>query len=368
MTVNPIKLMVPDVGEAELELVREVLESGYLVDGPMTRELERVIAEYVGVPHAVAVSSGTTALEMSLRALGVGPGDEVILPDFTHPATGLSVMALGALPVIVDVDLDTFNTNRALIEAAVTGRTRAAMPVSWGGQPLEIEEILAFCRERGIGVVEDAACCLGSKMNGQPVGSQAELTMFSFHPRKLFATGDGGCITTSNGDHAEFLRSYKNFGITTIDGRSRFARRGSNHRFSSILAAVGLGQVRRIDQIVDGRIAKAKRYDRLLSSIPGIRTPRVLPAAKHNFQCYCIYIEEEGRRDEVLEAMRERGIEVQIGTYAIHREPVFSSARLSGNLESSKKLADRLLTLPLHHRLSESDQDRVVEELARFFQ
>ncbi len=355
-----IFLMRPNVGQNELELLREVIESKYLVEGPMTQEFEQLVAEYVGAKYAIACTSATTGLEMCLRAIGIGPGDEVIIPDFTHPATGLCVMAVGASPVIVDVDLKTYNTNASYISAAISERTKAAMPVSWGGQPLEIDAINELARQHDFYVIDDAACSLGTSLNGKRTGNTTDFAVFSFHPRKIFTTGDGGCITTNNDEWAEFLNSYKRFGVMKVDGKARFVRYGTNLRFSNILAAVAVGQLRRTDQIINGRIERAHIYNNLLNDVSGVRIPYVLEGARHNYQSYCIFIEESGKRDILLKEMRVQNIEVQIGTYAIHREPVFCDAKIVGDLKNSSSLADSLLTLPLHHEISEEDQIRVV--------
>lgn len=355
--------MCPNITSRELELVESVLDSEHLVDGPMTRRFEDLISSYIGVKHAIACTSATTGLEMCLRAIGVGEGDEVIIPDFTHPATGLAVMAVGAIPVIVDVDKQIYNTNISYISDAITDRTKAVIPVSWGGQPLCISEIVSHCRSRNIITIDDAACSLGTHLNGIPTGRLADFTVFSFHPRKIFTTGDGGCITTNDDNWADYLRSYKNFGVQKINGVTKFSRYGTNQRFSSILAAVGVAQLERIDQIVNERIRKANTYNYLFENHTAFKTPYVIPNAKHNFQSYCLFFHDADNRDILLKIMRKKGIEVQIGTIALHREPVFKNCKIIGNLENSSLLADSLLTLPLHRKLSEDDQKLVTETL-----
>jgi perosamine synthetase len=358
-----IKLMCPNVTNRELELVAKVLESEHLVEGPMTRKFEKLISDYIGVKHAIACTSATTGLEMCLRAIGVGEGDEVIIPDFTHPATGLSVMAVGATPVLVDVDKKTYNTNISFISDAITDRTKAVIPVSWGGQPLFIDEIIDFCRPRGIVTIDDAACSLGTHFKGIPTGRLADFTVFSFHPRKIFSTGDGGCITTNDNRSADYLRSYKNFGVKKVNGVTKFYQLGTNQRFSSILAAVGVAQIERIDQIVNERIRKAEIYNSLLKNNSAFSIPFVIPDAKHNYQSYTLFINETINRDYLLSEMRHKGIEVQIGTLAINREPVFNDCIKKGSLDNSNLLADSLLTLPLHNKLTEADQNLVAETL-----
>lgn len=360
-----IFLMRPFVGEDEIQLVREVIESKYLVDGPMTREFERLILNYVGAKYAVACTSATTGLEMCLRALNIGQGDEVIIPDFTHPATGLCVLAVGAEPVIVDVDLNTRNTNASYISEAVTDRTKATIPVSWGGHPLDIHPINELAAKNHFHVIDDAACSLGTSLKGKRTGALTDFTVFSFHPRKLFTTGDGGCITTNNQEWAEYLNSYKQFGVVKIDGKKKFARLGTNQRFSSLLAAVAVGQLKRIDAFLDDRIKRAYIYNDLFKDISGISIPYAVNEAKHTYQSYTILFEEPGKRDFVMSELKKMKIETQIGAQAIHREPVFENMRVVGDMANSEKLADNLITLPLHHELSSEDQAYIVSQIKK---
>lgn len=358
-----IFLARPNVGEQELELVRQVLDSKHLVEGPMTREFERTVADYVGVRHGIACTSATTGLELALRVLGIRQGDEVIVPDFTHPATALVVLTVGAEPVLVDVNLDTCNVDAEKIEGAITSRTKAAIPVSLFGRPLDIDPINELRDKHGIHIIEDAACSLGSEIDGRKVGSLTDITIFSFHPRKIFATGDGGLITTDNDEWAEKINSIKRFGAATIEGKTQFVRWGTNYRLSDILGAVALGQVRRIKEIIDDRTEKARVYDELLENVNGIRIPHIEPNVKHNYQTYVVYIKKEGLRDAIIEKMKKREIEVQMGTYALHLQPFFKNTKRIGSLSNSLKLYENLLALPLNHELTYEDQKRVVEEL-----
>ena len=329
-----IRLAHPYTDNDELELVAEVLRSGNLVEGQMVRAFEREACDWIGVSHGIACTSATTGLELVLRAMGVGKGDEVIVPGFTHPATALCVMAVGATPVTVDVDRETYNTDAGMIKKAITKRTKAIMPVSLFGTPLDIEPIL----DLGIPVVEDAACSLGSESKGKRVGSQCT-AVFSFHPRKVFATGDGGLVVTNDSKLAERIKKIKHFG--------GFTEWGTNYRMSDILGAVALAQVRRIDKMVAIRREKAAVYDALLG-----RKPR-----EGNRQSYVVEVK---RRDGVIKLMKEKGIETQIGTYALHTLPVFEGFKA---LEVSQHLHDTLLTLPLHHRLTE--QKYIIETLTK---
>ena len=355
MKSNKIKLIRPHYSGEELELIQSVLDSEYLVDGPMTREFETIIREITGAGFAVACTSATTGMEMALRTLNVGEGDEVIIPDFTHPATGLAVMATGASPVIVDVDLDTRNTTVDLVQSAVTPRTKAIMPVSWGGYPLPTKEFMTFCDEHELYMIDDAACSLGTQFDGIPTGAIPHFTVFSFHPRKIIATGDGGCVVTNSQEWAEKMESYKHFGITKPEGKTVFSEYGTNLRFPSVLAALGVAQLRHIDPIIKTRQKLKGIYDRELSGVPGVHIPIVPDSVIHNYQTYGILLDLPHERDRILTNVRAQGIEVQIGTVAIHREPVFKDARLQGDMVNSSLLADRLLALPLHHGLDEED-------------
>ena len=366
---NKIKLMHPNVGNEELELVKEVIESGWLVEGPMVREFEKTVAEYVGVKYAIACSSATTGLELALRALGVGKGDEVIIPDFTHPATALVVMTVCAKPVLVDVNMDTRVTDAEKIEEAITDKTKAVIPVSEFGHPVDMDPINELKTKYDIHIIEDAACALGSEYKGKKVGSLADITVFSFHPRKIFTTGDGGLIMTDNDEWAELMNSMKKFGVGKLpDGKTGFIRWGTNYRMSNIHGAIALGQARRINEILNDRREKAKIYDKLLADVDGVRIPKIKSNCISNYQTYAIYLEKEGIRDEVMKEMRKMNTEVQIGTYALHTLPVFTDIKKGGNLENSYKLYRNLLTLPLHYDLTIADQERVIYELRQLLQ
>jgi len=359
-----IQLMKPNVGNDEIELVKQVIESGYLVEGPMVREFEQTVADFTGAKHAIACTSATTGLEMALRALGVGKGDEVIVPDFTHPATALVVMTVGAEPVLVDVELDTRNTNAGMMEEAVTERTKAAIPVSIFGHPLDIDPINELGDSKDIAIIDDAACTLGARYKGKNVGSLTDFTVFSFHPRKVFTTGDGGLVTTDKEEWASHMKSMKVFGSgKTKEGKPGFVRWGTNYRMSNIHGAVVLGQVRRLEEIVDDRREKARIYDELLGSVPGVTIPGEKPYARTNYQTYAVYLEKDGVRDGIIQEMRNRNIQTQIGTYALHTQPVFAKVKRVGSLENSFKLFRNLLALPLHYQLTLEDQERVVREL-----
>jgi dTDP-4-amino-4,6-dideoxygalactose transaminase len=369
---DPIPLIEPVVGEEELDNVRLVLESGYMTQGPYAEQFEEEFASLAGVDHAITVTSCTTGLELALDAFDVSEGSEVIVPDFTHPATANAVVRVGAEPVLVDCDERTYNLDAADLEAAVTDATDAVVPVSWGGQPLDPDPIRTVAAEHDLVVVEDAACSAGASYDGEPVGSQFDASVFSFHPRKVLTTGEGGVVTLGDDARQQKMRSIKNFGTDQSPGNTGFVRAdATNFRFSDILAAVGVAQLQKREEILERRRDLASGYLDRLASVDGIRPPRVPPEATHTFQSFCVCVEagDDTVRDELIDRLADRDIETQIGTYALHRTDAFADAKRASDLETSHRLQDNLLTLPIAHSMTDADQDRVVraleEELAR---
>lgn len=364
MTKKKIFLMRPFVGEEELARIQEVFDTKYLTEGPVTKEFEAEFAAFVEAKHGIAVTSCMTGLDLALKALNIGSGDEVIVPDFTHPATGDCVYLAGAEAVLADVDLDSYNIDPAEMEKAITEKTKCIIPVSWGGNPID-PGVYRIAGEHNIPVLEDAACSSGAELGGKKVGSLAAMTCFSFHPRKIITTGEGGMITTNDDELAEKAVALKHFGQTK-DGR--FTYHGTNYKMSNITSAIGREQLKKLPGILKDRIGKAERYSDLLESVPGIRTPTVQSCARHIFQSYCIRIEREGIRDRLRTDLAGEGIETQIGTFALHLEPSYATSKRVGTLENSANLYRNLLTLPLHHELSEDDQDFVVDCIRRSLQ
>jgi dTDP-4-amino-4,6-dideoxygalactose transaminase len=365
MEEKPIPLTKPFMNDDIRRRVLAVLDSGFLTEGPVTHDLEDLCQAYVGAKHCIAVSSCTAGLEMALRCLGIGPGDEVIVPDYTYPATADVVAIVGARVVLVDIDPATLLIDYDALETAVTQRTRAIVPVSLFGNPLDYGRLNAIKRKYGIPIVEDAACAMGSEWAGHKVGTLADITVFSFHPRKFITTGEGGLITTENREWAAWLRSYKKFGIGIGDpgGFLKFERIGTNYKLSDVLSAIGVGQMQLVRELLARRRAIAARYVALLEHVDGIRIPSTTAAGRHSYQSFCIMVED---RDRLRDAMRRSGIEVQIGTYTLHREPAFRSSahcRVHGGLKGSEDAGAHCLALPLYHDLCDEDQQRVVNEL-----
>ncbi len=359
-----IQLMKPKVGEEELAAIKKVLESGFLTEGKETIEFEQNFAEYLGASHAIATTSGTTALEIALRVLDIGPGDEVLVPDFTYPATADVVVLVGAEPILIDVELDTYNIATENLETAIADKTKCIMPVSLFGNPVDMKLLWELQEKHGFHIVEDAACSAGAIIDGKKVGTLADMTCFSFHPRKVITTGEGGMITTNDSKFAERARQLKKFGLrVTPDGAARFMSYGTNYKLSNILGAIGLAQLSKIENIIETRLKMAQTYNELLAEFDNIKPPKVKDGVRHTFQSYSLLIEKDGIRDNILTDMRAKEIECQIGTYSLSLEPAFENTRKIGGLENSHRLFHNLLTLPMHHELTYEDQVYVCETL-----
>jgi perosamine synthetase len=344
-----IRLAWPDLGAEELAAVAEVLESGQLTMGPKVGEFEVELAGACEVEHAVVVSSGTAALHLSVLALGIGPGDEVIVPAYTFPATANVVALAGASPVLVDVDPETMNVTAESVAAAVTDRTRAVLVVHLFGRPAPWEELAEVVPE-GVALLEDAAGALGARRRGRACGGLGRLGCLSFHPRKIVTTGEGGAVTTNDVEIADAIRRFRHHGI---EPRGDFEIRaaGLNYRLPDILCALGTTQLRRLQQLLEERERLAADYAERLEGVVGL--PSADEGDRHGWQAFVVRIE---RRDEALQALGEAGIQGQIGTYALHRLAAYAD---QGSFPGADAAYERALALPFHNRLSDSDLDRV---------
>jgi perosamine synthetase len=339
-----IRLAWPDVGPDELAEVAEVLSSGYLTMGPKVTELEAELARACEVEHAVAVSSGTAALHLALIALGIGQGDDVLVPAYTFPATANVVALVGARPVLVDVDPETMNVDPAKTE--LTPRTKAVVAVHLFGRPARLDQL------PDVTVIEDAAGALGARRGNRACGGLGALGCLSFHPRKIVTTGEGGAVTTNAADLANSVRGLRHHGWRSDD----MPEAGFNYRLSDILCAVGLPQLRRLGELHAARARLAVAYEERLRHLP-----LVLPGADegdvHGWQAYVVQVDQ---RDAVLEGLRAQGIEAQIGTYALH---LLGAYRDQGFFPGAERAFERALALPFHSRLTERDVDVVAEAL-----
>jgi perosamine synthetase len=353
MEKKTIPLAVPDIGDDELQAIKEVLGTGFLTEGVTTKEFEKIVAEYLGVKHAIAVTSCTTGLHAVLECLNI-KGQEVIVPDYTYPATAEAVILAGGKPVLVDVDIESMNMTSEILEEAYNDSMTIFSPVSWAGVPLE-SEMYQKAKKLDLKMLEDAACSLGAKIGEEFVGKIADYSCFSFHPRKVITTGEGGMITTDDDVIAEQCYSFKHFGAK---GAS-FETIGTNYKMSNVLSAIGVTQMKKIENIIKLRNEKAQIYHELLSKIKNIKPAYVGNGTRQTYQTYACYVEKEGFRDKIRKALADENIQSQIGTYALHLEPAYKNIKKVGNLENSKKLFNNALTLPLHKNLTLEDQEKI---------
>ncbi|HEV2592503.1 MAG TPA: DegT/DnrJ/EryC1/StrS family aminotransferase [Gaiellaceae bacterium] len=346
--VPDVRLGKPDVGAAELAEIAGVLETGMLTMGPKVAELEQLLAEACEVEHALVVSSGTAALHVAVLALELQPGDEVIVPAYTFPATANVCALAGLKPVLVDVDPVTMNIDPAKIE--VGPRTKAVLPVHLFGRPAPLEDL-----PDGLAVLEDAAGALAARRKGRACGGLGLLGCLSFHPRKIVTTGEGGAVTTNDERIATAVAAIRNHGWHSIVPPNMPAP-GFNYRLSDILCAVGIPQMRRLDELLAERTRVANGYSERLAHLPAL-LPRADDGDVHGWQAYVLQIDD---RDRVLAELRAQGIEAQIGTYALH---MLGAYRDQGDFPGASRVFERALALPFHTSLSESDLDRVAEAL-----
>ena len=365
-----IRLTIPSIEEDDLAAVAGVLASGFLVQGKHVAAFEQAVADYVGARHAVAVSSGTAALHLSLLALGVRPGDLVAVAAYSFTATANVIELCGARPVFVDIQPETFNMDPArlaeALERRAAGRLKAILPVHTFGQMADMAAILALAEERGVPIVEDAACALGAAWQGRQAGSWGRMGCFSFHPRKAITTGEGGMIVTHDAKLAARLRALRNHGLDPEAPSPDFILPGLNYRMTDFQGALGVAQMAKLDRIIAARRRLAARYDELLRGTP-VQPPAVAPGSQPVYQSYVVLLPKEAaaRRADLIAALKARGIETAIGTWHM---PLLTYYRQTyGYREGDFPVADdvfaRSLTLPLHERLEEREQEQVVQSL-----
>jgi len=342
-----IRLARPDVGEAELQAVSEVVASGQLTMGPKVAELEAAVARAVGTAHAAAVSSGTAALHLALLALEIGPGDEVIVPAYTFPATANVVELCGARAVLVDVDPDTFVVDPAAVAAAVGPRTRAVVAAHLFGRPVGWEALQTAVPQEVV-LVEDAAGALGARYRGTRCGALGVVGCLSFHPRKIVTTGEGGAVTTDEAGLDAAVRRLRHHGWATVGD---MPSPGFNYRLPDLLCAIGIPQIARLEELLAARERVAGWYSERLEHL--VLTPRAAEGDRHGWQAYVVQLD---RRDAALTALREAGIEAQIGTWALHRLGAYPD---QGPFPGADRAFERALALPFSTTTTEAEVERV---------
>jgi perosamine synthetase len=369
----------PSFDNSELELIRECLESKWVTQGPMTSRFEGLVAQAHNVQHALACTSATSALHLSTMALGLGPGDEMLVPAFTWITSANAAEYVGAKAVFVDIDLETFNLDPITLEAAITPNTRAIMAVHLFGLAAPMDQINAIAKKYSLAVIEDAACAIGTTYNGRPVGGIGDLGCFSFHPRKVITMGEGGAVTTNSDELANKIKALRNHGATGAPDPAiephgpwtmgKFDILGHNLRLSDIQAAVGVAQMAKLSRIINDRRNSAKRYLNALGSELDLVLPLGGDVDGHTFQSFVIRVREGGRtrRNAIMNMLDKEGIQTRPGTHAPYRLGYYKQKYdLPPNKFLNANLAeDTTITLPIIPFMDESHQNRVIEVLIK---
>lgn len=372
-------ITTPSFDTTEVEKLKACLDSGWVTQGPLTGEFEALFSKKQSVKHALATTSCTAALHLATLALDLGPGDEVVVPAFTWITSANCVEYVGAKVTFADIDPQTFNLDPKALEAAINSRTRAVVVVHLFGLSVCMDEILDIARRHSISVIEDSACAVGTTYKGRPVGGLGDAGAFSFHPRKVVTTGEGGMITTNRDDLAEKIAYLRNHGLTARPGPQSlgpkpytmgiFNNLGFNMRLSDIQAAVGVAQMAKLDHLLEERKSIGERYSRLLAEVPGIAIPHVPDGCGHTYQSYVIRIMKGGRdrRNKIMEGLAEKRIQTRPGTHAVHRLGYYAGkyGLRPEEFPHACLSEDITITLPIFPGMTAKDQDFIVHELKK---
>lgn len=363
-----IPLSAPDISESDIQAVTEVLRTSRLSLGPKLQEFEQAVAHYVGASHAVAVSSGTAGLHLCIRALGIGDGDEVIVPSFTFIAAANAIRYERAIPVFADIEPETLNLDPARIEAAITPRTRAILVVHTFGCPADLSTILEIAKRHQLFVIEDACESIGAEYDGNKVGAKGDAGVFAFYPNKQITTGEGGAVVTNNPAIATLAKKLRNQGREDSIDWFQHAEFGYNYRISEINCALGIEQLKRIDSILDRREAIAQAYNEKLGGISGLKLPLLnVPRRKISWFVYVVRLNQnrnQSHRDWIIEELSSRGIGAARYFAPIHLQPIYKSAAPHpSNLPVTESVAARSIALPFFNKITNHQQEEVCRTL-----
>lgn len=373
-----IPITKPFFDKKEEIALKDTLKSLWVTQGPKVSEFEADFAQYVKSKYAIATTSCTTALHLALLLSGIKAGDEVLVPSFTFIATANVIVHIGAKPIFCDIDLDTYNIDPEEIEKKVTKKTKAILFVDQLGLPADIDKILKIAKKHNLAVIEDAACALGSKYKNKPIGSISPITCFSFHPRKIITTGEGGLLTANNKAHESLARILINHGMSLSDFErhknkkiifEKYSKAGYNYRLTDIQAAIGLEQLKKLPKILEKRKYLAERYNKLLSEIKYIKTPFIPIFADHNYQSYIIRLTEDSpiKQKTFMQKLLDAGIATRRGVMACHLEPYYQKIFNKIHLPKTELATRSTILLPIFHSMVKKEQNFVIEQIKHIF-
>ncbi len=349
--------MRPSLGNGEMNAIKQVLKSKFITEGQMTKKFESSVSNYVNSKFAIATTSATTALHSVFECINI-QGKKVLVSDFTFPATADAIILAGGIPVLADVDKETMNITRDIVEKTNFKNIETIEPVSIFGNPLEKE---FYSLKKKMFIVEDAATSLGTKLGKEFVGSLANVSCFSFHPRKIITTGEGGMITTNDKGLDKKIRSFKAFG----KNRKDFVGIGTNYKISDIQSAIGVVQLKKIEKIIKKRQTMAKIYLEIIDKMEHIEVQKHTSNSRHTYQTFACIITKPNLRDKIILKLAKKNIETQIGTYALHCLPAFNKCFKDGKLENSEYLYKNSLSLPMHEEITGEDQKYVCKSIEK---
>ncbi|SLM50312.1 Spore coat polysaccharide biosynthesis protein SpsC [Nitrospira japonica] len=374
-----IQIATPSLGEEEWQALREPIETGWLTQGPKVAAFENAFAARHEVKHAVAATSATTGLHLALAALGIGPGDEVIVPAFTWVATANVVLYCGATPVFADVDRVTYNIDPKDVARRLTPKTKAVIPVHLFGLCADMAALRKVLRP-DIKIIEDAACAAGASWEGRPAGALGDLGVFSFHPRKSITTGEGGMVTTNDDGLADRVRKLRNHGASVSEEERHHGPRpyllpefellGFNYRMTDLQGAVGLVQLKKLDTFIDERADLAARYRKELAGVRWLRMPEEPPKGRHAWQAFVTYVNPNAAprsRNEIMEFLQQQGISTRPGTHAVHMLKYYRQrfGLKPDDFPGARDCDRNTMAIPLHNRMSDDDLSYIVQALSR---
>lgn len=371
-----IPIAKPFVNEAEAQAAYDTILSGWITQGPRVAEFEEKFAAYTGAAYAVALSNCTTALHLCMIVSGIGPGDEVICPSLSYIASSNSILYVGATPVFAEIDPSNYNLDIKDVERRITPKTRAILLVHQIGMPADIDAFTQLAKKHNLLIIEDAACAIGSEYKGKRIGSHGDLVCFSFHPRKVISTGDGGMITTSNKELAERLKLLRQHGMSVNAAARHQSSKiifeehveiGYNYRLTDIQAAVGIQQLAKLDQIVKERREIAYQYHEAFSKIDCIELPYEPEGCFSNYQSYSVLLKENCKvsRNDLMQQMMDAGVSTRRGVMTSHREPAYAHFCQNVSLPVTERVSDDSIILPLYVPMLQEDVQKVIEVFTR---